>query len=156
MGFRLFRELNSSCLICLLCAIAGCGGPTGPKKYSVSGVIKVNGEPAERVAVLFHHEDKGMSSNLRFPTGVTNAEGVFHLSSTGEKDGAVAGTYTVTFSWLSSPDLDAYDMLNGAFGKPETSQFQVKVPLDEHVPLELDLTISEDKIMRSRPKKQAN
>ncbi|MCA9010543.1 MAG: hypothetical protein KDB01_12395 [Planctomycetaceae bacterium] len=130
----------------------GCGQrDTGPETFPVTGVVHINGKPAERVAVLFHHADAAMPSNYRYPTGVTNSEGVFHLSSIGDGDGAVAGKYAVTFTWLSSGELDAFDMLNGAFSNPEDSSFQVEVPLTDPTSLTLELTVPEEQIRKTRP-----
>jgi hypothetical protein len=81
---------------------------------------------------------------------VTNSEGVFHLSSMGDGDGAVAGKYAVTFTWLSSGELDAFDMLNGEFSNPEGSSFQVQVPLTDPASLTLELTVPEEKIRQTR------
>ena len=133
-------------------AFVGCGhSDTGPETFQVTGVVHINGKPAERVAVLFHHADSAMPSSYRYPTGVTNSEGVFNLSSMGDRDGAVAGKYAVTFTWLSSGELDAFDMLNGAFSNPEGSSFQVQVPLTDPTSLTLEITVPEEKLRQTRP-----
>lgn len=147
--------LMSACCLGLLAAIAGCAESTGPQKFPVSGVVHVNGSPAERVAVLFQHQDKSIPSSYRFPTGVTNADGVFQLSSTGHNDGAVAGTYSVTFTWLSSAELDAFDLFNGAFSAPGNSQHRIEVPVASSEPLMLRLSIADSMIKRSRPARAA-
>ncbi len=43
--------------------------------------------------------------------------------------GAVAGKYAVTFSWMSTDDLDAVDQLAGKFTDAARSSFQVTVPV---------------------------
>ncbi len=116
---------------CVCVTLLGCGvSPDGPQKYPVSGTVLINGQPMERVAVQFHHLDVSVPGNLRFPTAVTDALGRFELSSTGDRDGAVAGDYLVTFAWLSSADIDARDLLGGALSKPEASEFRVSVPIE--------------------------
>ena len=128
----------------------GCGGPpAGPQKFPVTGVVTVNGMHAERVAVTFHHSDESLPSNLRYPTGVTDASGRFTLSSQAENDGAVKGEYRVTFAWLSSPDLDAIDMFGGGLGTPARSEHTVQVPLPSGE-LKFDLTFPEAKLKRPR------
>ena len=128
----------------------GCGGPPpGPQKYPVVGVVTVNGKPAERVAVTFHHSNESLPSNLRYPTGVTDSSGRFTLSSQGENDGAVEGEYRATFAWLSSPDLDAIDMFGGGLGNPAQSEHTVKVPPPSEE-LKFDLTFPEAKLKRPR------
>lgn len=142
------------CLLFLSCVFSsaiGCGQrDTGPETFPVTGVVRINGKPAERVAVLFHHADSAIPSNYRYPTGVTNSEGVFQLSSIGDGDGAVAGKYAVTFTWLSSGELDAFDMLNGEFSNPEASSFQIQVPLPDPTSVTLELTVPEEKINQTR------
>jgi hypothetical protein len=141
-----------SVLILSLLAV-GCGGPPpGLEKHLVSGVVTVNGNPAERMAVTFHHPDESLLANLRYPTGVTDAEGRFTLSSESENDGAVRGKYRVTFSWLSSPELDAIDMFSGGLGNPARSEYAVDVPLSSQG-LVFPLTFPESKLKRPRSAK---
>ncbi len=126
----------------VLVSLVGCGASMeGPQKYPVSGTVLINGQPREQVAVQFHHLDDSVSGNLRFPTAVTDTSGRFELSSTGDRDGAVAGDYVVTFAWLSSADIDARDLLGGALSKPEASEFRVSVPIegDELPPFALNV-----------------
>jgi hypothetical protein len=151
VSFGEFELLRPCVVFMCLCSSIGCGGAKGPVKYPVSGVVTVNGEPAERVAVVFHHADQSVGSSLRFPTAVSDADGIFHLSSEGDRDGVIAGGYSVTFTWLSSPDLDSFDMFNGAFGAPNTSEFKVEVPLESPGIVELDIVVPEERIYRSRP-----
>ncbi len=138
----------SAGFLCLLGAgFAGCSSePTGPEKFPVDGVVIVNGEPADRVAVTFHHGDASLPSNLQFATAVTDPDGRFELSTQSERDGAIRGTYRVTFAWMSSPDLDGYDMLGGAFADASQSQFTVDVPDDTGEPITLSLEVPENQI----------
>lgn len=144
------------CYLGLLVGLSGCGQPTGPQRFPVTGIVHVNGSPAERVAVLFQHHDQSIPSSYRYPTGVTNAEGVFQLSSTGHNDGAVPGKYSVTFNWLSSGELDAFDMFNGAFSQAAQSEHQVEIPVATDEPLVLRLSIPESRIRRSRATRPEN
>jgi hypothetical protein len=143
----MYRQLGALILSLL---VLGCGGPPpGPQKFPVSGVVTVNGKPAERMAVTFHHTDESLPANLRYPTGVTDAEGRFTVSSQSEKDGAVEGKYRVTFSWLSSPDLDAIDMFGGGLGDPASSEHTIEVPVSNDK-CEFPLTFPEAKLKRPR------
>ena len=151
MGSTESVRVRARLLLLCLCVIMGCSQATGPVKYPVSGMVTVNGEPAEGVAVVFHHNDAGLPANLRYPTAVSDAEGLFQISSTGNKDGAVAGEYAVTFTWLSSSELDAFDMFNGALGIPATTRFKVVVPVEDHGQVQFDIEIPEEQIHRSRP-----
>src|SRR5262245_49763628 len=103
----------------LLVMLAGCGRD-GPALQPVRGTVRVNGRPAERVAVSFHHASAAVKGNAAHPCGVTDAVGAFQLSTDRESDGAVAGEYVVTFTWWSDPDPDrAKDLLKGAYADPK-------------------------------------
>ncbi|MFO0818246.1 MAG: hypothetical protein U1A77_09915 [Pirellulales bacterium] len=132
-----------------LVGLTGCsGGGSGPVKHPVVGRFVVNGTPAEQVAVTFHHADGEKAGEYRYATAVTDQEGRFELSTTGDKDGAVEGTYRVTFSWLSSKDLDAYDMLSGAYSDPSQSKFTVTVPMTGAELPPFELNVPESQIRR--------
>ena len=77
--------------------------------------------------VTFHNLDPSAPGNAARPVGATDAEGRFELSTNADKDGAVAGEYTVTFFWSSSNDITAFDRLGGRFTNPGRSQFKVWV-----------------------------
>jgi len=112
----------------LLCLVASsCGEKAdGLVKHPVYGQVLINGEPAEGVRVRLHAVDSSNGGNGTSPVGVTNAEGVFELSTNGKKDGAVAGTYKVTFYW---PEMNgpSPDRLRQRFTNPKTSQFEVTI-----------------------------
>ncbi|MFI4875599.1 MAG: hypothetical protein ACIALR_09690 [Blastopirellula sp. JB062] len=134
----------------LLCIGCSNGVGEGEPKYPVEGVIRINGEPAHRVAVTFHHDDATLPSSKRFATGVTNEEGRFELSTEGDRDGAIAGRYVVTFTWLSANDISAYDMLGGKFSSPATSEFDAVIPQTPKGDLQFDLSVSADQIRSPR------
>jgi hypothetical protein len=137
----------------MLDALSGCQSPDGPQKYPVRGVVEINGSPAQQVAVTFHHERADTPGNLRYPSAVTDANGAFVLSSEGDRDGAVEGNYKVTFAWMSSPDLDAFDMLGGKFSKPESSLFTAQVPVEAGDLPPFQLVVPESEIRLSgRPR----
>jgi hypothetical protein len=130
---------------------AGCGS-SGPKKYPVTGTVTVNGKPAALVRVQFRHADQTLPGNLKTPVGMTDETGVFHLSTDGDKDGAVEGEYTVTLEWMSGNDLGAWDKLGGKFAKPETSRFKVQVEPKSNNLTPFDITISEADIVSKPPR----
>jgi hypothetical protein len=128
--------------------IPGCGGDEGLERFPVEGVVTVNGVPAERVVVLLHHTDESTPGNYRYPTAVTSADGTFKISSIGEADGAVKGTYKVTFTWLSSAGLDSIDMFGGSLGDPKSSSFEITVPVPEGQPTKFDLVVPEAQLRK--------
>jgi 5-hydroxyisourate hydrolase-like protein (transthyretin family) len=82
----------------LLAGIPGCGGGAEVDAVPVSGVVKINGEPADRVAVAFFPQAASVGAESTDASGVTDATGRFDLSIpiTGQK-GAMPGTYRVQF-----------------------------------------------------------
>jgi hypothetical protein len=102
--------------------------------------VRINGQPAERVAVGFHHTDPTMKGNAAHPCAVTDANGQFTMSTNADGDGAASGEYLVTFIWWSDPDPDkAKDLLAGAYAFHLRSTFKVKVgdTITELTPFEL-------------------
>jgi hypothetical protein len=138
--------MRIACVALVLAALSGasgCGGADGPKKYPVRGTVTVNGKPAALVRVQFRHADQSLPGNLKVPAGMTDETGSFALSTSGDRDGAVPGDYTVTFEWLSGNDLGAYDRFGGRFAKPEPGSFKARVePRDNDLPA-FALTIPE-------------
>ena len=136
-------------VISTLVGLAGCSGAdSGPTKYPVVGRFVVNGSPAEQIAVTFHHADGEKAGDHRYATAVTDQDGRFELSTSGDKDGAIEGTYRVTFSWLSSKDLDAYDMLSGAYSDPAQTKFTAVIPMAGAELPPFEVTVPESQIRR--------
>ena len=87
--------LNLSILI----AIVGCGGSDKPQTFPVSGKVTLDGVPVEGASVMFRPEGPG-----RPGTAMTDANGVYHLSSYGEpKDGAAPGVYKIAVIKIGGP-----------------------------------------------------
>lgn len=86
--------------------LLGCGGADGdqerPPTHPVSGVVTHGGKPVEGAQVVFIPQNQsigatpGSGGSAGF--GRTNAEGRYTLSTFGEEDGAVAGSYYVTIT----------------------------------------------------------
>lgn len=122
---------RTSLLILAASVIAGCGKAPfddGLIKHHVTGVITVNGQPLDRVVVRFQNTDKSVDGNAAQPTGHTDAEGKFSLSTSGDKDGAVAGEYVVTFLRASADYSSGKDLFRNKFINPAKSEHHVTVP----------------------------
>ena len=118
---------------------AGCN-ENGPQRHPFEGVVKVNGQPAERVLVQLTLQNAPEArGNDRYPSSLTDSQGRFAIGKGSGNVGAIEGEYSITFSWLSSPDLDAIDKLKGAYGSAENSKFKIRVPRSEKELLEFDL-----------------
>jgi len=113
--------------VLVLVPLAGCG-KEGPALRPMRGTVRVNGRPAERVAVSFFHTDPSVKGNAAHPCAATDENGIFKLSTNADGDGAVEGEYTVTFTWQSDPDPErARDLFGGAYSDPKKTTFRVKV-----------------------------
>ena len=121
----------------LLLCVLGCG-PEGAPRHEVTGVVRVDGAPAERVLVQLVNENEATSGDDRYPLGLTDSTGRFRIGSQANQPGAIEGSYRVLFSWLSSPDLDAVDRLEGRYADPATATDRmVRVPTDGELSFEL-------------------
>src|SRR5688572_16422220 len=93
--------LRSFCILSLMTvtciALVACSG--GPKLAESEGVVKINGQPAEKIRVQFWPEKEGPRS-----VGVTDAQGRFKLTTEDETGpGAAIGPNKVTLL-----DLELY------------------------------------------------
>ena len=73
---------------------AGCGRS---ETVPVTGVVTLNGQPADEAEVIF------MPSKGRVASGVTDQEGRFTLSTNKSGDGAVPGDHVVTIGQYYPP-----------------------------------------------------
>ena len=80
--------------------LLGCSGTKYPPLADVQGVVRVDGEPASDLTVIFQPRIQGRSS-----TGVTDREGRYSLAFTESTRGAIIGPHVVTFSL--DPDVAA-------------------------------------------------
>jgi hypothetical protein len=86
-----------------LLGAAGCGGPKRKPVFTTKGTVLLDGKPVANVTV-FLHPPAGEPDPVR-PLGMTDAEGVFKLTTYEAHDGAPAGDYVVTLMYepLDSP-----------------------------------------------------
>jgi hypothetical protein len=108
-------------------ALAACGGRKFPKAYPVKGKILVNGEPAKECQVSFHRTSGGDPAFPATPSGLTDENGEFQLTSWYANDGAPEGEYVVTIEWrersgLAMADFDGPDRLGGAYANVQKNK----------------------------------
>lgn len=86
-------------VVCLSLVVIGCsGGDTQrPKTVQVSGVVTYAGTPVDQAEVTFVKD--GIS---RFPSGTTDSNGKYQLTTFDKNDGAVVGTYSVTVTKIEA------------------------------------------------------
>jgi len=121
------RLLAAGALVALA---SGCG-KKGPVLYPVKGSVRINGEPAKDVNVMFTPvaPPEGGAVPLS-PAAVTGEDGSFRLMSFKPGDGAPAGDYQVTITYPMNrfnKHLSGIDRLRGKFSNPKKSGLTVKV-----------------------------
>ncbi len=128
------RLLTITSCLTLVISIAGCGD--GRKAvFPVHGQVLVDhDQPAAHALISFHPVgDKGSSAT--HPTGETDDQGHFTLTSFTSGDGAPAGEYEVTVTWFRAVKTgktgdDQYasrNLLPGRYAKAETSKLKAVV-----------------------------
>ena len=127
----------------------GCtSGPQGPERLAtvpVKGTVLVDGKPAPQLSIRFHSKEKPQGEVAIYaanPTAMTDNDGAFSVSTYESGDGMAAGTYDITFEWLTySPRSASFvgpDKLGGKYSDPGKSEFKVTVTGDEDGPIELE------------------
>ena len=117
----------------------------------VTGVVTVDGQPAEGVAIRCIPQGADAESRVSVLKdavsafrAVTKDDGTFSLRTYEEGDGLPAGEYVITFAWpapyegmqkRSSREIEASDRLQGKYTKPEN---WVKFNVIAGSPLELE------------------
>lgn len=137
--FRANRKLHLLVLVLtLLCS--ACSSGRKPVQQ-VRGQILVDGKPAAQAQVLFHPAEGG--NDAPHPTGQTDDEGYFNLTSYVNGDGAPPGDYLVTVTWFrvytGGQEVVRYNALPPRYANPKSSQLQASVAKgnDELSPLQL-------------------
>ncbi len=85
---------------CFLLVLSGCGEP-GIGAVPVDGVVKVDGQPMAGVNVMFHPDGSG-----RAAAGISDAQGVFKLTTQIANDGALPGKYKISVIKHENPEDD--------------------------------------------------
>jgi hypothetical protein len=123
----------------LLFAAAGCGGapPDAPKLplYPVLGTVSLDGKPISGAQVVLHAVDSSKLGDFT-PTGVTDENGTFEISSYQPRDGAPEGSWSVTVSW---PEI-----LPGGGSDPEYGRERLPLKYQDPDKSGLVLSSSED------------
>ncbi len=123
MGLLLVMVLSA--IGCKKEAVIGDRVPVVP----VKGIVTVDGEPVESVAVTCVPVG-GKSESLPASSALTDKEGKFEIGTFEGGDGAPPGEYKLIFKWgqlnLMNGRFEG-DKLNGRYSDPEKSEFTVTV-----------------------------
>jgi hypothetical protein len=125
---NMIYRLRAVVPVLILLAISAC--QPGDKKvpvYTVKGVVTENGKPLENATVVLHVSSA--IPDVPKPTGKTNAQGEFQLTTYETNDGAPAGDYAVTVEkWTTlRPDEGPANRLNARYAKPASSKLLATV-----------------------------
>ena len=127
---RAVRGLFVTALAALVVVLAGCGKKGWVETYPVKGTVRVDGKPANGATVSFYPKEI-VGDKPYHPSGQTNENGEFNLSTFVTDDGAPAGEYDVTITWpvRYNPISTLWegDKLNGQYANKEKTTLRVKV-----------------------------
>ena len=145
-------------LIILVSMLTGCTRSEYPNEtYPVSGRIQtVDGTPASDVRVTLHSE-KLISEGEPFrPSGMTDDQGIFKLTTYETHDGAPAGDYAITFRWATPQKslLDPLpkDKLDNRFAMPTENSLTCKVIASDKQDLgTFEVDLNKKSIIRAAP-----
>jgi hypothetical protein len=88
------QRIFTAALLGAVLTTIGCGGGN---PVSVEGVVTLDDVPVSNAMVIFHPANSGPQAN-----GLTDQEGVFHLTTYNTGDGALPGSYKVTVQRLEA------------------------------------------------------
>ncbi len=91
-----------------LLTLAGCGDGK-IARYPAKGTVTIDGSPAEGAMVMLCPIDPGPELKDLRPSGMTDAQGVYQLTTIDSRDGAPAGQYKVLVKWPAPPPPGAQD-----------------------------------------------
>ena len=110
----------------------GCGekqrGGVRISTVPVTGMVLVDGEPAEGLQVVCHPQTLGQISSTI--SGYTNDAGEFSIGTYEAADGAPPGTYKLTFvwgQWTINGQYGGNDRLNKKYANTAESEFAVEI-----------------------------
>lgn len=141
--------IGVSSLFVLLFFGAGCS--KGPALHPVVGKVTFKGKDVGGATVIFHPKEGDPVKTPR-STGFTAEDGTFKLM-TGDKAGAPAGAYKVTFLWTKevpnkgkkgeinmNMTVETYDGFDGAYSELARSKIEVTVKAGDNKlePFKLD------------------
>jgi hypothetical protein len=123
--------------VALFAAGCGDGSISAPRTAPVTGTVLVKGKPVAGVKVTFHPQFN-MGKVKYAPSGLTDKDGRFTLTTAAPNDGAPKGEYAVTFALMrditDARGLDSEeDVWKGKYADPANSAFKVTVVSGDNV-----------------------
>ncbi len=98
----------------------------------MSGRVQtIDGDPASDVRVTLHSSTLIAEGDLFRPSGMTNDDGMFQLTTYETHDGAPAGNYAITFRWAQPQktllDPIPKDRLQNRFARPTDTSLTCEI-----------------------------
>jgi len=119
---------------------SGCGSRSETGRLAVhpaTGIVTVAGQPTWGVSVILHPKGGEASKEEVTPTGTTDEDGKFTLSTYDQDDGAPVGDYSVSLRWMKEaapskngppPGFAApVDQLKGKYSDPTKTKWSVQI-----------------------------
>ncbi len=139
---RLFSFLVVLALVALCPACSNGRKPV----YPVRARVLVDGKPAVQAQVLFHPSEN--TPEAPRPTGQTDDQGYFNLTTYANGDGAPEGDYAVTVTWFRvfptgnqrNAELVRHNVLPRRYAVPDSSRLKATVSKGENELPPLQLT----------------
>lgn len=146
MIFKRHPFAQSTLVLLLLLNSSGCtsGDSNTKPTFPVSGMLTVDGQPAEGVAIKFNPVDGIDAQQPTITSAMTRADGSWSASTYTEGDGAPEGDYNLTFTWgkLNRMSMSfSGDEFKGRYADPNKSKFQVQVNEDRDPNEQLNLEL---------------
>jgi hypothetical protein len=128
-SLRALRSVAIALRIAVVLAVAASAscGSKFPRTYSVKGKILVNGQPAKECRITLHRTSGGDLAHPATPSGLTDDNGEFQLTSYVANDGAPEGEYVATIEWrersgITKSEFDGPDQLGGDYARVEKNK----------------------------------
>ncbi len=118
------------CLVGLMLVWAGCSKPAPlggerEKTSPVKGIVKIDGQPADALEVIFYPQNA--DAKVKYPIStMTDKDGKFSVTTYEAQDGLPAGEYKLTFIWMEQ-FLNGKDRLRGKMKDQTKSNHSVSV-----------------------------
>lgn len=138
-SMRSMMRLTIVATCCLLLCSCGKKDESRKETYPVSGVVTVDGQAVDALAVRCTDVNGLDKENPTISSAFTDEEGKFEISTYESADGMPAGEYVLTFMWgewnMISGSYGGPDQLKDRYADPKTSE--VKFTVKEGEPTEL-------------------
>lgn len=102
--------------------VSGCGGPAAPTLVSVTGKVRMNGQPLTAGAIVFHPDANNGYKDDK-PSSLLQLDGSFTMKTYPFGDGVPLGKYKVTLA----PEL-AKRIGKPQYADPKQTPWEIDVP----------------------------